>query len=95
MLYEGLILGILRGFDFRKLFYIQGGSWVSTGDSASRFARFAFRRHFFQHAGFRVCRSIPNKDGKTQVPARLLTTDVYVLGVGIQGRSVSYENVKH
>lgn len=30
-----------------------GGCWVSTGDEASNFARFAFRRHFFQHLGFR------------------------------------------
>jgi putative 4-mercaptohistidine N1-methyltranferase len=32
---------------------IMGGSWVSTGDLASSFARFHFRRHFFQHLGFR------------------------------------------
>lgn len=33
---------------------IKGGSFVSTGDEASIFARFHFRPHFFQHAGFRV-----------------------------------------
>lgn len=33
---------------------IMGGSFVSTGDEASRYARFHFRPHFFQHAGFRV-----------------------------------------
>ena len=32
---------------------IKGGSWVSTGNEATRDARFAFRRHFPQHAGFR------------------------------------------
>ena len=32
---------------------IMGGSWVSTGDQASSFARYHFRRHFFQHLGFR------------------------------------------
>jgi len=32
---------------------ILGGSWVSTGDQASSFARYHFRRHFFQHLGFR------------------------------------------
>ena len=32
---------------------IKGGSWISTGNEATRDARFAFRRHFFQHAGFR------------------------------------------
>ena len=33
---------------------ILGGSWVSCGDEASVWARFHFRPHFFQHAGFRV-----------------------------------------
>jgi 5-histidylcysteine sulfoxide synthase/putative 4-mercaptohistidine N1-methyltranferase len=32
---------------------IKGGSWISTGNLAIRNARYAFRRHFFQHAGFR------------------------------------------
>ncbi len=32
---------------------IKGGSWVSTGNEALQSARYAFRRHFFQHAGFR------------------------------------------
>ncbi len=32
---------------------IKGGSWVSCGNQTLRSARYAFRRHFFQHAGFR------------------------------------------
>lgn len=32
---------------------IKGGSWIATGNEATKFARYAFRRHFFQHAGFR------------------------------------------
>lgn len=32
---------------------IKGGSWISTGNEALKWARYAFRRHFFQHAGFR------------------------------------------
>jgi len=32
---------------------IKGGSWISTGNEATRDCRYAFRRHFFQHAGFR------------------------------------------
>lgn len=32
---------------------IKGGSWISCGNEAQRSARYAFRRHFFQHAGFR------------------------------------------
>lgn len=34
---------------------ILGGSFISSGDNgASKFARYHFRPHFFQHAGFRV-----------------------------------------
>lgn len=32
---------------------IKGGSWISTGNEATRESRYAFRRHFYQHAGFR------------------------------------------
>ena len=32
---------------------IKGGSWISCGNEATRASRYAFRRHFFQHAGFR------------------------------------------
>lgn len=32
---------------------IKGGAWASTGDEARLASRYAFRRHFFQHAGFR------------------------------------------
>jgi 5-histidylcysteine sulfoxide synthase/putative 4-mercaptohistidine N1-methyltranferase len=32
---------------------IKGGSWISFGNEALKSARYAFRRHFFQHAGFR------------------------------------------
>lgn len=37
---------------------IQGGSWASTGAQASVFGRFAFRRHFMQHAGFRIAQTV-------------------------------------
>jgi len=33
---------------------IVGGSFISTGDEASVFARFHFRPHFLQHSGFRL-----------------------------------------
>jgi 5-histidylcysteine sulfoxide synthase/putative 4-mercaptohistidine N1-methyltranferase len=36
---------------------IKGGSWISTGNLASKDSRYAFRRHFFQHAGFRYIES--------------------------------------
>ena len=32
---------------------IKGGSWISCGNEALSSSRYAFRRHFFQHAGFR------------------------------------------
>lgn len=32
---------------------MKGGSWISCGNEALRASRYAFRRHFFQHAGFR------------------------------------------
>jgi 5-histidylcysteine sulfoxide synthase/putative 4-mercaptohistidine N1-methyltranferase len=32
---------------------IKGGSWAACGNESLRSARYAFRRHFFQHAGFR------------------------------------------
>lgn len=36
---------------------IKGGSWISTGNEALRASRYAFRRHFYQHAGFRYVSS--------------------------------------
>lgn len=36
---------------------IKGGSWISTGNEATLHARYAFRRHFYQHAGFRYVES--------------------------------------
>lgn len=32
---------------------MKGGSWISTGNEIIRTSRYAFRRHFIQHAGFR------------------------------------------
>jgi 5-histidylcysteine sulfoxide synthase/putative 4-mercaptohistidine N1-methyltranferase len=37
---------------------ILGGSFISTGDEASLWARFHFRPHFFQHAGFRLVQGV-------------------------------------
>ncbi len=36
---------------------IKGGSWASCGNLAIAQSRYAFRRHFFQHAGFRYVES--------------------------------------
>lgn len=32
---------------------MKGGSWASTGNEITKHSRYAFRRHFYQHAGFR------------------------------------------
>ncbi len=37
---------------------IKGGSWISTGNEITLHARYAFRRHFYQHAGFRMVESV-------------------------------------
>lgn len=37
---------------------ILGGSFISCGHEASRWARFHFRPHFYQHAGFRMAASL-------------------------------------
>tara|TARA_B110000014_G_scaffold263746_1_gene261621 strand:- start:2904 stop:5090 length:2187 start_codon:yes stop_codon:yes gene_type:complete len=36
---------------------IKGGSWISTGNEAIKHSRYAFRRHFTQHAGFRTIKA--------------------------------------
>ncbi|BBP44442.1 5-histidylcysteine sulfoxide synthase [Thiosulfativibrio zosterae] len=35
----------------------KGGSWISSGNEINGHSRYAFRRHFFQHAGFRYVES--------------------------------------
>lgn len=50
---------------------IKGGSWISTGNEALHSARYAFRRHFFQHAGFRYVVA----DELASVPASHYETD--------------------
>ena len=43
-------------FDGRHNLF-KGGSWASSGNEALPESRYAFRRHFFQHAGFRYVES--------------------------------------
>ena len=65
---------------------IMGGSWASTGDEASRFARYMFRRHFYQHCGFRLARSLPKADSSKANPQiRLISDRIFVLGAGTPG----------
>ena len=50
--------------DFSEPFFdedhsmLLGGAWASTGTGASPYYRLWFRRHFFQHAGFRLAKNI-------------------------------------
>lgn len=46
---------------------IKGGSWISTGNETLASSRYAFRRHFFQHAGFRYVESDIEDVPKTKV----------------------------
>ena len=50
---------------------LKGGSWISCGNETLGSARYAFRRHFFQHAGFRyVVAAAPSKS-----PSSIYETD--------------------
>jgi len=53
---------------------IKGGSWISTGNEATRDARYAFRRHFFQHAGFRYIES----DHRVEIQGDVYESDALV-----------------
>lgn len=54
---------------------IKGGSWISTGNEIIRSARYAFRRHFYQHAGFRYIAS----DAPIETPDDRYETDPEVI----------------
>lgn len=45
---------------------IKGGSWMSTGNETLASSRYAFRRHFFQHAGFRMVISEQEPEAQSQ-----------------------------
>jgi 5-histidylcysteine sulfoxide synthase/putative 4-mercaptohistidine N1-methyltranferase len=52
---------------------IKGGSWISCGNESLKSARYAFRRHFFQHAGFRYV--VSEVDPPAAMPASQYETD--------------------
>ncbi|WP_309498213.1 5-histidylcysteine sulfoxide synthase, partial [Sulfurovum sp.] len=41
---------------------INGGSWISCGNLSTKKSRYGFRRHFYQHAGFRYIESNYEED---------------------------------
>ncbi len=53
---------------------IKGGSWISTGNEATRDSRYSFRRHFYQHAGFRYIVT----EAPVQVREEIYETDALV-----------------
>lgn len=55
---------------------IKGGSWISTGNEMLKSSRYAFRRHFYQHAGFRYVESEEEKI--PQVAVNPFETDVKI-----------------
>ncbi len=46
---------------------MKGGSWISTGNEATHDARYAFRRHFYQHAGFRYIETDQDIDDQADI----------------------------
>ena len=64
-------------FDNRHNIF-KGGSWISTGNETLKDSRYAFRRHFPQHAGFRYVElkedsivSVQNKEAQEDTQAQL------------------------
>ncbi|ASJ71573.1 5-histidylcysteine sulfoxide synthase [Granulosicoccus antarcticus] len=45
----------------------KGGCWASTGNYAIKDARYAFRRHFYQHSGFRYIQADPLPETRMNV----------------------------
>jgi len=79
----------LEGFKIHKLYddfstpcfdgkhqMILGGSFMSCGHEASIYARFHFRPHFFQHAGFRIAATLDGSGDNSAV--RLNKTKEYI-----------------
>lgn len=61
-------------FDGRHNLF-KGGSWISSGNESRSSARYAFRRHFFQHAGFRYVVGDPAISSEASVHSSHYETD--------------------
>ena len=81
----------LKGFETHSLYddfstsmfdgrhnLLLGGCFMSSGGCSSRYFRNAFRRHFFQHAGFRMVEAI----NREHTPARLCSPQPFLVGYG-------------
>ena len=72
---------------------IKGGSWISTGNETLASSRYAFRRHFYQHAGFRYV--ISDKRNDTQLPVNRYETSADIcqqLDCYFGRNALGYEN---
>lgn len=58
---------------------IKGGSWISTGNEAMKNSRYAFRRHFFQHAGFRYVEAEDLKESQENFMYQIDETEAQML----------------
>lgn len=54
-----------------------GGSFISCGHEASVWARFHFRPHFFQHAGFRMAKTLDGSSDNASVKIKKTTEYVH------------------
>jgi 5-histidylcysteine sulfoxide synthase/putative 4-mercaptohistidine N1-methyltranferase len=70
---------------------IKGGSWISTGNEATRDSRYAFRRHFFQHAGLRYVAS----EQPVELPEAMYESDRAVTEYCEAHYGKSYFNVEN
>ena len=70
---------------------IKGGSWASCGNVASTQSRYAFRRHFFQHVGFRYVQS----DSKEQKDNNSYESDALIAQYCHFGWGKSYFGVEN
>lgn len=61
---------------------IKGGSWISTGNETLLSARYAFRKHFFQHAGFRYVHSSSELENENIYETDMLISQYAEFGWG-------------
>ncbi len=56
---------------------ILGGSFISCGHEASKWARFHFRPHFFQHVGFRIAATLDGSDDNQSIKLKKSTEYIH------------------
>ncbi|MBN2870740.1 MAG: 5-histidylcysteine sulfoxide synthase [Campylobacterales bacterium] len=70
---------------------LKGGSWISTGNEIVASSRYAFRRHFVQHAGFRyVVGGEPREQVRNQLIEDIEIAELCMAGYG-EGNTFAQE----